>query len=108
MLKDADCAVIVIGDSMRSDAWIEDASIAMTYMMLKATELGIGNCWVQCRNRYTDHPSHTASDTIIKDLFHIPDHYSVLAILSLGMPAEDLPPCTLTDTDRAKVHHESF
>ena len=30
MLKGASCAVVVIGGSEKSDAWIEDCSIAMT------------------------------------------------------------------------------
>jgi nitroreductase len=51
MLKNADVGIVVLGDREKSDAWIEDCSIAMIYMQLMATELGIGNCWVQCRGR---------------------------------------------------------
>lgn len=51
MLKHANAAIVVIGDTSRSDAWIEDCSLAMIYMQLAASELGIGNCWVQCRGR---------------------------------------------------------
>lgn len=53
MLKHADVGIVVLGDRERSDAWIEDCSIAMIYLQLMATELGIGNCWVQCRGRKT-------------------------------------------------------
>lgn len=51
MLKNADAAIVVLGDSEKSDAWVEDCSIAMIYMQLMATELGLANCWVQCRGR---------------------------------------------------------
>ena len=32
-------------------AWIEDCSVMMSFMQLRAEELGLGSCWVQCRNR---------------------------------------------------------
>lgn len=51
MLKDAAAAIVVLGDREKSDAWIEDCSIAMIYMQLLASELGVGSCWVQCRGR---------------------------------------------------------
>lgn len=67
MLADADAAIIVIGDTEKSDAWIEDCSIAMILMQLEATELGIGSCWVQCRGRTT--PQGTGTEDRIKSLF---------------------------------------
>lgn len=54
MLADTSCAIVVICDSEKSDVWVEDCSIAMTYMMLRATERGVANCWVQCRQRKTE------------------------------------------------------
>ena len=49
MLKNADCAVIVIADSTKTDVWIEDCSIVMAYMHLMADALGLGSCWIQGR-----------------------------------------------------------
>jgi len=46
-------AVVVAGDRTKSDAWIEDASIASIYMQLQAEDLGLGSCWCQIRNRKT-------------------------------------------------------
>ena len=95
MLKNADAAIVVIGDTAKSDAWIEDCSITMTLMMLEATEQGVGNCWVQCRGRQTSEGTSTGER--IKSLLNIPDNFGVLAILSLGMPAEELAPRELPD-----------
>lgn len=95
MLKDADAAIVVVGDTAKSDAWIEDCSITMTLMMLEATEQGVGNCWVQCRGRQTSEGTSTGER--IKSLLDIPDNFGVLAILSLGMPAEELAPRELPD-----------
>ena len=53
-LKDAKCAIITIADTTTADAWIEDASITMTHMMLMAQYHNIGNCWIQIRMRKDD------------------------------------------------------
>ena len=95
MLKDADAAIVVVGDTAKSDAWIEDCSITMTLMMLEATEQGVGNCWVQCRGRQT--AEGTSTEERIRALLSIPENYGALAILSLGMPAEELAPRELPD-----------
>ncbi|HAR91933.1 MAG TPA: nitroreductase [Eubacterium sp.] len=88
ILAGANAAIIVTGDSELSDTWIEDCSIAMMIMQLSATELGIGNCWVQVRGRYLDETGELTAD-LIKSKLNIEDKYSVECMLSLGMPAEN-------------------
>lgn len=88
ILAGANAAIVVIGDSELSDTWIEDCSIAMMIMQLQATELGVGNCWVQVRGRYLDETGELTAD-LIKSKLNIEDKYSVECMLSLGMPAED-------------------
>lgn len=95
LLKGADAAIVVIGDTAKSDAWIEDCSIAMTFMHLEATEQGIGSCWVQCRGRRT--PDCASVEDYIRMLLDIPTNFGVLAILSLGIPAEFLDARELPD-----------
>ena len=86
LLKNANAAIVVIGDTAKSDAWVEDCSIAMTLMQLEATEQGIGSCWVQCRGRST--PDGGSSEEYIRKLLDIPVSFGVLAVLSLGIPAD--------------------
>ena len=88
ILAGANAAIVVVGDSELSDTWIEDCSIAMMIMQLRATELGVGNCWVQVRGRYLDETGELTAD-LIKSKLNIEDKYSVECMLSLGMPAED-------------------
>ncbi len=88
ILAGANAAIVVIGDSELSDTWIEDCSIAMMIMQLRAAELGVGNCWVQVRGRYLDETGELTAD-LIKSKLNIEDKYSVECMLSLGMPAED-------------------
>lgn len=99
-------AVVVIGDTEKSDVWVEDCSIAMTYMQLMATELGVGNCWVQIRKRLAD--DTVLSEDFVRANLKIPKNYSVLAILALGMCNEFPTPHTEDYADFGKVHSEKF
>lgn len=55
-----------------------DASIALTCMMLKATELGLGSCWLGA-----------FSNDMVKDLLKLPEEATVVAVMPLGYPAEE-------------------
>jgi nitroreductase len=83
MLSDAACAIIAVGDSDKSDVWIEDCSIAMTYIHLAATDLGLGSCWVQCRNRET--ANGITSEEYIQKLLKLKDNQHPEAILAVGV-----------------------
>ena len=50
-VKDAPLVVVVLGDPLANDCWIEDASIAAISMQYQAEDLGLGSCWVQMRGR---------------------------------------------------------
>lgn len=58
-----------------------DASIVTTHMMMEAAELGIGSTWVM----YFDPEK-------IKEIYQVPDHYEVTALLVMGYPAEEAKP----------------
>ncbi|MGL5635923.1 MAG: nitroreductase family protein, partial [Bacteroidales bacterium] len=57
MISKAPLAIIVCADPFLNDVWIEDAAIASIYIQLQAEDLGLGSCWVQIRNRETEHGS---------------------------------------------------
>lgn len=107
MLKTADRAVVVLGDPEYSDCWVENGSVALTYMMLRATELGVANCWVHCHNRVSPEPG-VSSEEYVRRLLEIPANYRVLAILSLGMAAQATQPHRSEEADFSRVHTGKF
>lgn len=106
MIKDADCAIVVLGDKTKSDVWIEDCSIVMTYMHLMATSLGIGSCWVQCRLREAG--GGRSSEDYVREVLNIPDNFAVEAILSLGNTDEFPSPHGEEPDEMKKVHYEVY
>lgn len=101
LLSGADKAIVVVADTMIADTWIEDSSIALTYMHLMAAELGLGSCWVQIHLRSKD---GTDAEEIVKDILKLDSHYRIVGILALGH-SDDIPrPHTLDDIDKNKIH----
>jgi nitroreductase len=81
-LKDAPVAIVVLGDPMQNDCWVEDGSIAAASMQYQAEELGLGSCWIQMRGRGLD--DGTTADTVIRGVLDIPDNLNCLCIIALG------------------------
>ncbi|MCM1110810.1 MAG: nitroreductase family protein [Clostridium sp.] len=88
-------AVVVCGDSRKSDPWIEDASIAAVFMQLQAEDLGLGSCWIQVRGRFT--ADGIPSEEYIQRLLDIPEEISVLCVVTFGHKDEQRKP---VDTSR--------
>ena len=101
LIDGADKAIVVVADTMVADTWIEDSSIALTYMHLMAAELGLGSCWVQIHLRSKNGKD---SEEIVRDILKIDDHYRVVGIMALGH-SDDIPPAhEPADVDKNKVH----
>ena len=85
MLTEASAAIVVVADKDKSDTFVEDSCVAMMNMELLATSLGIGNCWIQVRNREAEDDS--SSEEFLRGLLNFPENFACQAILSLGYPA---------------------
>ncbi len=86
----APLAIVVAADSEKSDAWIEDASVAAAFMQLQIADLGLGSCWVHVRDRYGD--AGESAEEYVQEALGIPETISVLCILSVGHKDEDRKP----------------
>lgn len=106
MLKQANCAIVVLADEKKSDVWVEDCSIVMANMHLMADSLGIGSCWIQGRLR--EAPDGRSTEDYLRSLLHFPSHMSLEAVLSMGMPAEHPEPHTIESLPDEKVHWDIF
>ena len=102
MIVDCDAAIAVFGDSVKADTWVEDCSIAMSYMMLMAEEQNVGNCWVQMHFR-KDAEGKDAEENV-KEILNVSEEYRIAGILALGVAAEEVKPHTPDEIDCGKVH----
>lgn len=91
--------VIVVGcaDSSLSPTWhLVDFAIAFEHIILAATNLGLGTCW-----------QGRLEDERIKKILNIPAPIKVIAVTSLGYPAESPEPKARKALSEM-VHYEKF
>jgi len=88
-LKNAVLGIVVLGNPQICDVWIEDASIASTYIHLAATALELGSCWIQIRER--EHNDTQTAEAYVAKVLNLPAHLKVETIIAIGYPAESKP-----------------
>ena len=107
LLGNCNAAIVVAADSTLVDVWVEDCASAMTQMHLMADALGVGSCWLQVRLRNTPDGARATQD-VVRELLGIPEHISVMSILTLGMPASHPGARSMADLPLEKIHYEQF
>lgn len=85
-LKKAALAIVVLGNIVSNDCWIEDCSIAAVSMQYQAEDLGLGSCWAQMRARGL--ADGTVADDVIRGILDIPENLNTLCVLGFGHKKE--------------------
>ena len=71
--------IVGLADQAASPRWcINDLGVAFEHIVLAATDLGLGTCWMGQLNR----------EELVKSLLDIPDNFRVIALTPLGLPDE--------------------
>ena len=104
MLRNAAAGIVVCGDIERAhdgeeSYMLQDCSAAVENLLLAATALGLGSCWLGV------HPRVERMDGI-RRLFALPDNIIPVAGISLGWPEKE--PTARTRYDEGHVHHEEW
>lgn len=99
--------VVVFGNKSITDIWLEDASIASSFLLLQAADLGLGATWVQLRGRGFE-CGPTAKENVAKLLGTPSDDLEPVSIIAIGHPAESHRPYSDDRLPWDKVHDERF
>lgn len=102
----APLAIVVAVDPSLTDPWIEDASIAASYIQLQAAALGLGSCWIQIRGRFR--ADGMPSDEYVQELLGMPETMPVVCIISIGHKDEERKPVDTSKLLWEKVHIGSW
>ena len=104
-LHTATAAIIVMADISNCELWIEDASVASTYILLAAEQYDIGACWIHIRNRSGQHKS---ADEEIRELLQVPENYRVLNVVALGIKDEKKEATNREKLAYQNIHKETY
>ncbi len=101
-VKGARLAIVVCANPEKSEAYIEDATVAAILMHMQAHDLGIGSCWVQVRGRFA--ADGEPSENIVREILEIPENIMVECIMTFGYPDEQRKPVNPEKLLWEKVH----
>jgi nitroreductase len=79
----APAMIVGLADQEASPNWcVNDMGIAMEHMVLAATDLGLGTCWMGQSNR----------EDLVRELLDIPGKFKVVALMTRGESDETPSP----------------
>ena len=105
-LKGAPLAMVVLAECDRCDTWIEDASIAASFMQLMAEDLGLGSCWIHARERF--YSDEIKTEDYIRDILDVPETFYVECILAIGYADEEKTAYDEESLLKEKIHYNKF
>ena len=105
-LKNAPLGIVICADPNKCDVWIEDCSIASTFIFLAAESIGLRSCWIQIRERM--HNESVSAEAYVMDVLGITPQLKVESIIALGYPDETKPFHKKEDLQYEKVHDNQF
>ncbi|MBR1787470.1 MAG: nitroreductase family protein [Paludibacteraceae bacterium] len=110
MLKEAPLGIVVLADKTATDTWQCDASILAFSLLLSATDLGLGACWVHIHDRSFTLPDGTeqSAETAVRQMLGIPEQKAVLCIVAVGYPNEEKKPINPEKLQYEKVHYGKY
>lgn len=103
-LAHAPLAIVVLGDTSKTDLWEVNAAIAATLIQLTAVDEGLASCWVQIahRPRVKAEPDGEQAADYLRTFLPVPDDCEPLCAIALGY--SDFRPAPLPGSDdRARI-----
>ena len=87
---------VALGNKKESDYWYKvDIGIAVQHMALQAAELGLGSCWVGA-----------IKNDEVRELLKVPNNWAIVALLVVGVPAQDPPARARKSLDELFVNNK--
>ena len=98
-MKGAPLAIVVLGDTTKSDLWRENAAISATILQLACVDEGLASCWVHIdgRQRRKDEPGGETAAGYLRSFLPIPADCQPLCAVPPGL--SDFTPAPLPRSD---------
>lgn len=102
-MKGAPLAIVVLGDTSKSDMWRENGAISATMLQLACVDAGLSSCWVQIdgRPRLKAEPDGETAADFLRTFLPIPEGCEPLCAIAIGH--SDFRPAALPPADPAEM-----
>lgn len=102
-LKHCTLAVVILGDTGRSDLWRENGAITATLLQLACVDEGLASCWVHINDRPREkaNPQAGTAEEYLRTFLPIPEGCRPLCALAVGY--SDFTPAALPPMSREEL-----
>ena len=89
-LKGAQAAIVVLGDTSKTDLWVDNCAISATFIQLAVTAMDLVSCWIHINGRpvLKDEPQGAKAEDYVADLLGIKDSLKPYCVVAIGYPEE--------------------
>ena len=90
-LKSAQAAIVVMGDTTKTDLWVDNCAISATFIQLAVTAMDLVSCWIHVngRPRFKAEPEGQGAVEYVTELLGIKDGLVPYCCVAIGYPSED-------------------
>lgn len=98
-LKGAPLAIVVAGDTSKTDLWRENCAIAAALLQLACVDEGLASCWVHVdgRPRLKEAPDGESAADFLRTLLPVPEGCEPFCVIAAGY--SDFVPAPLPPAD---------
>ena len=90
LISGAQAAIIVLGDTSKTDLWVDNCAISATFVQLAVTSMDLASCWIHINGRLClkDEPDGRKSDDYVRELLGIREGLRPYCAVAIGYPEE--------------------
>ncbi len=90
-LKSAQAAIVVMGDTSKTDLWVDNCAISATFIQLAVTAMDLVSCWIHINGRpvLKDDPQGAQAQDYVSDLLGIKDGLKPYCVVAIGYEVEE-------------------
>ncbi len=91
-LKSAQAAILVMGDTTKTDLWVDNCAISATFVQLAVTAMDLVSCWIHINSRLClkDEPEGRTSDDYVSELLGLKEEMHPYCVVAIGYPEEEV------------------
>jgi len=106
-MTDATAAIVVMGDTTKTDLWRENCAISATMLQLAIVDHGLASCWVHVggRPRLKEQPEGEQAEEYLRTFLDIPAECEVECVIALGYSDYEPKPLPEWDSESSIVWH---
>lgn len=88
LLSGAPAAIVVLGDTARTDLWVDNCAISAAFAQLAVTSMDLVSCWVHVngRPRFKADPEGPSAVEYVSELLGVKDGLVPYCVIAVGYP----------------------